>query len=167
MAKQHLLSSLIACTISLSLSACSTVGHFGNHLSEEDQASELVFSRAAISKIEELYAPAKVQFQLKHPAEDSFGQQLIKGLREKGYALVEHVPPPAFSLEETEPEQPKATIAGYSTRELPLQYILDRPGQSDLYRLSLLIDGQALSRAYVLQNDKLYPAGQWVRQENR
>ena len=52
-----------------------------------------------------------------------------------------------------------------ATAGKPLRYILDQ-AESNLYRVTLLVGNQSLTRAYsAAQNGTLYPAGAWVRKE--
>ena len=95
---------------------------------------------------------------------DEFGASLVKSLREQGYAVSEFEPAPA--------EQPGRAIAGDKTPNadaatpgLSLRYILDQTTGARLYRVTLLVGEQSLSRAYLSQNDSVFPAGAWIRKE--
>ena len=48
---------------------------------------------------------------------------------------------------------------------LDLRYVLDQPIDLKLYRVTLLVGNQSLTRAYVEQDNALLPAGSWVRRE--
>ena len=48
---------------------------------------------------------------------------------------------------------------------LPLRYVLDQAGDSNLYRLTLMVGNQSITRPYLAQNGTFAPAGYWVRKE--
>jgi type IV secretion system protein TrbH len=101
----------------------------------------------AVKKLVALYPPAKTRLSLQVSGQDAFGTLLASALREQGYAL-----------EEKSQDPSKATSG------LPVRYILDRAG--DLYRITLSIGADSLSRPYLLQNGVLAPAGCWVHKEH-
>jgi hypothetical protein len=88
---------------------------------------------------------------LRHTAPDLFGATLLATLREKGYALQEYGPPGKG-----------ATTATAGARAF--SYVFDRPAD-DLYRVTLTIDDQSLSRVYRPKDGTLAAAGAWVRKE--
>ena len=61
----------------------------------------------------------------------------------------------------------QSSVAADSARTegLELRYLLDRPSGGDLYRLTLAIGNQRLSRPYMIQSGAAYAAGAWVRKE--
>jgi hypothetical protein len=46
---------------------------------------------------------------------------------------------------------------------MPLRYVLDQA--DSLYRLTLLVGVQSISRPYVAENGTAQPAGYWARRE--
>ena len=46
-----------------------------------------------------------------------------------------------------------------------LRYVLDQPVSLNLYRVTVLVGNQSLTRAYVERDNALLPAGSWVRRE--
>lgn len=106
----------------------------------------------AVKKLAALYPPAGTRFELQHAATDPFGASLIATLRAQGYALQEHKPG----------SRPSADGKGGSRA---LSYVFDQPAETDLYRLTLTIDGQILSRVYLARDGIVAPAGYWVRKE--
>jgi hypothetical protein len=46
-----------------------------------------------------------------------------------------------------------------------LRYVLDQAGDSNLYRLTLMVGNQSITRPYLAQNGTFAPAGYWVRKE--
>ena len=73
---------------------------------------------------------------------------VLRWLRAKGYALVE--------FKEAAP----ATAPGLS-----LHYVLDAVASPNLYRVTVMVGQKSLSRAYLAQNNRVAPAGAWVRKE--
>jgi len=43
--------------------------------------------------------------------------------------------------------------------------VLDQAGDSNLYRLTLLVGNQSITRPYLVQDGSFAPAGYWVRKE--
>ena len=74
----------------------------------------------------------------------------MEKLRDSGYAVVE--------LNKDE------SSSGSTHRDKTLSYIVDLQ-MTNLYRITILIGDETLSRAYVVQNNLLYPAGSWVYKE--
>jgi len=127
---------------------------YGNHAAASAAFDQKV-AGDAIQQLAALYPPASTRFNLTQATPDAFGTALVAGLREKGFALMEAkagngraMPPDTFG-----------------TDGLELQYLLDQPGAGDLYRLTLAIGTQRLSRPYLIQHGTPYAAGAWVRKE--
>jgi hypothetical protein len=106
-----------------------------------------------LQQLATLYPPAKTRFELQQPTPDVFGQSFVKSLRERGYALLEF-----------DPARAKAQVPA-ETPGLPVRYVLDQGGDSKLYRLTLMVGNQSISRPYLAQGSTLAPAGYWVRKE--
>lgn len=121
----------------------------GSFLSDNQQAIEATVAQDAVTQITALYPPAHTRIALQHAATDPFGVALIEGLRNAGYALVE------FS------------DTGKQHTELgePLSYVLDQLGERNLYRLTVSVGDQSLSRLYLNSDGNTTPAGYWVRKE--
>lgn len=121
-------------------------------------------------QIGRLYPAATTQFDLRHNANDAFGQMLIDKLRSDGFAVLESTSPANSFLaaihSSEEPENSNNTsIIEESTRNngLALGYIIDQ--SDDLYHVSILIEDQQLTRAFIVQSGQIQPAGLWVRKE--
>ena len=152
--------------MALSSSACVLVGCaavpgatpydkvYGNHAAAPAALDQKAASDA-IRQLVSLYPPASTRFDLAQPTPDAFGTALVAGLRERGFALMEA----QAGSENT------MAVNGTGTGGLELRYLLDRPGAGDLYRLTLAIGTQRLSRPYMIQNGTPYAAGAWVRKE--
>ncbi len=110
----------------------------------------------AVKKLTALYPPASTRLQLLHPMQDAFGAALTTALRSAGYAIVEPVAVAAVNTSGNAAVQPGATT---------LAYIVDRQAELGLWRLTLLLDGQPLSRLYRPEAGAAVPAGHWIRKE--
>jgi hypothetical protein len=106
----------------------------------------------AVKKLAELYPPAVTRFELQHAAADPFGTSLLAALRAQGYALQERKPASRQDVDDK-----GGTHA--------LSYLFDQPLGADLYRVTLTIDAQSLSRVYLAKDGSVVPAGYWVRKE--
>ena len=104
-----------------------------------------------VKKLAALYPPAKTRFNLQHATPDVFGIAMVTTMRAKGYAVAEVTPG----------AQPAALAAG----EQSLAYILDQPLDAGLYRVTVLVNSQTLSRVYQSAGGAVTPAGAWVRKE--
>ena len=129
---------------------------YGNHAAAPAALDQKV-AGDAIRQLVTLYPPASTQFYLAQPTLDAFGTALVAGLREKGFALMEAQAGSRSTI--------AANVSSAGTGGLELHYLLDRPGAGDLYRLTLAIGTQRLSRPYLIQNGTPHAAGAWVRKE--
>lgn len=98
-----------------------------------------------------LYPPARTRFELNQPNQDPFGRALEGSLRQKGYSLGQ--------------TQSVSRSIKSSALGMPLNYLVDEPIKQSLFRVTLLLGSQSISRAYKLKNGILTPAGFWVRKE--
>ena len=58
--------------------------------------------------------------------------------------------------------EPKMTVSAASGQ---IAYVLDHAGESELYRLTLMVGNQSITRPYLVQNGTFTPAGYWMRKE--
>ena len=123
------------------------VGNFSDLNSTVIQA-DLVSD--ATKQLMVLYPPAKTRFDIRQPTTDAFGAGLIERMREKGYAI---------------DESNKSSNSDAPVKGVQLKYVLDRLDSVSLYRITLLVGSQSLSRAYVVADGTVMPAGSWTRQE--
>lgn len=114
----------------------------------------------AAKKLTALYPPAHARLQLLHPMQDDFGAALTAALRTAGYAIVEQ----AAGAEAKASGSPAAESAGQSVA-ITLAYIVDQQPELGLWRLTLLVSGQPLSRLYRIDTGAAAPAGYWIRKE--
>lgn len=147
--------------LAVGLAGCATTttpSTYGNFAQSAPAAFNQTMADDAVKQLVAVYPPASTRFDLQHATPDAFGASLVQLLRAKGYALLEFKPA-AQATDATAPATAPATAGK------PLRYILDQ-AESNLYRVTLLIGKQSLTRAYsAAQNGTLYPAGAWVRKE--
>lgn len=111
-----------------------------------------IMAQDSARQLAALYPPARTRLELKQSSKDAFGRSLVDSLRQKGYSLAEAGTNGPHSTPKT-------------SSELPLQYVMDNPIKNSLYRVSIRVGGQSISRAYILKKGQLTPAGFWVNQE--
>ena len=119
-----------------------------NYVHTVRTAGQELIAHDAVKKLVEIYPPAKTRLDLQQP-HDPFGLLLVRDLRVEGYAIKELVPE----------DKPDAASEG-----LLLRYVLDRADTS-LFRLTLTIGPQSVSRPYQEENGLILPAGSWIHRE--
>lgn len=140
--------------VSLLLVGCATnTPYYGNYLKPSEVAVNKEMAVDTAKQLSATYSPAATRIDLKQPASDEYGGTLIKLLRAKGYAVAEY-----------NPANTKAT--SITNQHINLQYIIDQVPTANLYRTTLLINNQPLSRVYTAQNGALRPAGAWVKRSD-
>jgi hypothetical protein len=127
---------------------------YGNFLGNAPVEFQQPLVDAAVQQLAALYPPGRTRFDLQQATPDAFGLALVAALRAKGYGLQEFKP--AAATVQAQPAE---------TGGQPLAYLLDQAAGADLYRLTLVLGNQSLSRVYVAQQGRLQPAGAWVRKE--
>ncbi|PRD67630.1 conjugal transfer protein TrbH [Malikia spinosa] len=153
--------------LALALGGCATTSQspYGNFV-QSAALDQQKLAADAVQQLATLYVPARTRLELQQPTPDPFGQALVKTLRDKGYALLEFTPagaPAQASASATSQPSPAATPA--VPGGLSLRYVLDQAGDSNLYRLTIMVGSQSITRAYLAQNGVFAPAGSWVRKE--
>ena len=118
-----------------------------------------------VTRMEALYPPAHTRLALTHPATDAYGVALIEALRRKGYGVMESRVTtrrnPSTREDMPGPIQPAVSHeAG-----IPFRYVVDGPFEPRLYRITVFIGNQSLSRVYRMDQQVLAQAGAWVRKE--
>ena len=119
-----------------------------NYVHTISTAGQELIAHDAVKKLVEIYPPAKTRLDLQQP-HDAFGLLLVRDLRLEGYAIKELVPE----------DKPDTASAG-----LLLRYVLDRADAS-LFRLTLTVGSQSVSRPYQEENGHILPAGSWIHRE--
>ncbi len=118
-----------------------------------------------VTRMEDLYPPAHTRLALTHPATDAYGVALIETLRRKGYALMEHRVNTRTAIS-TRDDMPVAVQPVVSHEVgMPFGYVVDGPFEPGLYRVTVLIGNQSLSRVYRMDQQVIAQAGAWVRKE--
>ena len=149
---------IFAALFVLALGGCATTGQYGNFVPPTATVDQQQLAREAVQQLAVLYPPAKTRLELQQATPDAFGQALVLTLRERGYALLEFNPASA-KAQATAASEPASPAA------LPLRYVLDQAGDSNLYRLTLLVGHQSITRPYLVQDGSFAPAGYWARKE--
>ncbi|MCP5276674.1 MAG: conjugal transfer protein TrbH [Burkholderiales bacterium] len=166
--------SVLICTvILLLLGGCATTQLYGNFIQNPSPAFSQyskVMADDVADQIGRLYPAATTQFNLRHNANDLFGQVLIDKLRSDGFAVLESTSPAnpflaAIRSTEDIENTSNAPISEESIKNhsITLGYIIDQ--SDDLYHVSILIEDQQLTRAFIAQSGQIQPAGLWVRKE--
>ncbi|AKK65878.1 conjugal transfer protein TrbH [Xanthomonas oryzae pv. oryzicola] len=147
------------------LAGCATPGPYGNYAAASLDANQTM-ADATVAQLVALYPPAHTHLNLKQPTTDAYGAALVMALRDKGYSLMEFSPQaqPASSASAPTAASVPATTA--TAPGIDLSYVVDAPQSMSLYRVTVQVGAQSISRAFVVAtNGKLYPAGAWVRKE--
>jgi hypothetical protein len=145
---------LIVLLVAVLIGGCATPP-YGNYVDKDAAMVNQVIATDAVTLLTQLYLPASTRFNLQHNADDPFGTTFIENLRAGGYAISEQI--------KTNPLKTAAVTAAASAEGAALAYVLDQT--RDVYRLSVMVDDQILTRAYKPYKDSIYPAGAWVRKE--
>ncbi len=113
-------------------------------------------------KLVTLYPPARTRFNLRQATPDAFGASLVAALRTKGYALAEFKADAGTGAPvKTLPAVAKAGQVG----DVSLAYVVDQPLDSGLYRVTVVVNSQSLTRLYSAKDGAIAPAGYWIRKE--
>lgn len=144
-----------------------TSSPYGNFVDDSPAACDQKMAADAVKRLMAVYPPARTRFDLQQFTSDAFGTALVASMRGKGYALLEYKPAPGVQGPATpgDPAPAGGVIGKTSAATLSLRYILDLDRGSNLYRVTLLVGNQSLTRAYLAQNGSVLPAGAWVRKE--
>ena len=105
-----------------------------------------------------LYPPASTRFDLGQPTTDAYGAKLAQSLRLSGYAVSDFVPAAA-------PNSANGSGTVSTSPGVKLRYVIDAPEGLNLYRVTVMVGNQSLSRAYIAENQTVSPAGAWARKE--
>lgn len=118
-----------------------------------------------VTRMEALYQPAHTRLAVTHPATDPYGRALIETLRQKGYGVLEsRVTTRTTPSTRADMHTPIESVVNQD-EGLPLRYVVDGPFEPHLYRLTVFIGNQSLSRVYRLDQSVIAQAGAWVRKE--
>lgn len=149
--------------VALTVAGCATApgpNAYGNFVAGAVTADEKAMADDAARKLATLYPPARTRFKLRQATPDVFGALLVASLRTRGYAMAE------FSAGlPAEVPHGVATAAPLDPADLSLAYVVDQPLDAGLYRVTLLVDAQSLSRLYQASKGSIAPACDWIRKE--
>lgn len=141
---------LFAC---LGLVACAS-GPYGNFAERTTPAINQQLAFASVRQLAVVYPPASTHLRINQDTQDVYGASLVRTLRASG-----------FSVQEFDPKAQPAPAPAGKVAPLAVNYIVDAPKDSDLFRVTLLVGRESLSRVYAVQNGRLMAAGAWVRKE--
>ncbi|MCP5275516.1 MAG: conjugal transfer protein TrbH [Burkholderiales bacterium] len=164
---------LVCISILILLSGCAMNQPYGSFIQDSSPAFSQyskVMANDVADQIGRLYPAASTQFDLRHNANDPFGQALIDKLRSDGFAVLENTTPanPFLAAIQSPKDSENISNSPISVEDiknhgLALGYIIDQ--SDDLYHVSILIEDQQLTRAFIAQSGQIQPAGSWVRKE--
>jgi hypothetical protein len=137
---------VIIALIVMQLTGCATT-QVGNYAETSITANQ-VMAKDTVKELTVLYPPAKTRLQITQPIKDAYGIALIQALRAKGYSVVES----------TELKKDNNLANQFS-------YVVDSPIKNTLYRVTVGLGNQSISRAYASNNGVLMAAGNWARKE--
>ena len=152
----------------LALAGCATTAPYGNFVAPTVAVDQPPLAAEATKQLAALWPPARTRFALQQPTPDAFGTALVGQLRAAGYAVLEDGPatvPAAARAARGEPTDEPAAGGPLTPAALPLRYVLDHDAGSGLYRLTLWVGTQSITRPYLQQNRTLIAARYWVRKE--
>ncbi|EKT4503793.1 TPA: conjugal transfer protein TrbH [Pseudomonas aeruginosa] len=135
---------------------------YGNFLENAPLSTNQKLAADSVKQLVAVYPPASTRLNLVHEAPDAYGRALVSTLRARGYALQEVTDEAAKKPVESKPAPATAYPASPG---LALSYVIDNPTDTNLYRVTLTVGSQSLTRAYVAQNNTVHPAGEWTRKE--
>lgn len=126
----------------LALAGCASTGVRGGYFAREAAGYEGRMAMDAVAQLQRLYAPASTRFALAGEGHSPFATALADALRRQGYA-----------------------VGDASGQGIAVRTVVDAL-PDDMYRVTLRIGGEELSRAYAVATDgNTYPASFWARCE--
>lgn len=165
---------IVATLFLIGLSGCAT-SQYGNFVKDQPSLDQQVIATDTVKKIVELYPPAKTRFELLQATPDAFGSALVRGLRDRGYALMEFDEKAAKASQNeqsihstrTAPNVGKSVTQNgtHTGSGLPLRYVVDQFSGTNMYRVTILVGQESLTRPYSKESEGIVPAGYWVRKE--
>lgn len=124
------------------LSSCASM-RYGN-LTDLAPNKDVYLAQDAVSQLSRVYPPTQNTFYIHQQINDGFGIHLIREMRKKGYGIIENV---------------------QARQKANFFYVVDMLAAKPLYRVSLYIGSQTLSRVYAKTRGKLEPVSPWSRKE--
>jgi hypothetical protein len=159
------ISFLLALTLTVAGCVTTNTSGYGNFV-ESKTIDQTMLAKNALETLKSIYPPALTKFQMQHAHTDVFGVTLVNGLRDHGYSLMEYKPgesavKPGCGFK---PEAPLIQ-AKEQPEMLPVCYILDEA--NNVFRLTLLVGAESLTRPYVERESEPQPVGYWVRKRTK
>lgn len=158
---------MLVCWIGLVLAGCVHAGSYGYAITGNipPSMSERL-AQDTVAKMEAVYPPALTRLTLMHPATDPFGAALTDALRRKGYGVRETRGDTVAMPSTRDEQQARMEHPTVSHDEgVPFRYVVDGPFERRLYRVTVFVGDQSLSRAYRMDEQAMAHAGAWVRKE--
>lgn len=124
------------------LSSCTTM-RYGN-FTAPSEGRNISLAQDAVLQLTRIYPPTQNTFCLNQKVTDGFGMNLVHEMRKKGYGVIENV-------------QPRQRANFF--------YVVDEIEPGQLYRVSLYINNQALSRLYESRKNQLATVSTWSHKE--
>lgn len=148
----HKFAILMPLVIGLNGCAAGPYGNFVSHASTPASFNQTLVADT-MKQLVALYPPASTRFDFdQSTTDDPFGTALMGSLRAHGYAI-------------TELKTTAAKNTNQSAAPSILHYVLDEPVSTNLYRITVLVGPESITRAYLMKNNTIAPAGAWVRRE--
>ncbi|MFO3582132.1 conjugal transfer protein TrbH [Legionella pneumophila serogroup 1] len=130
--------------IALAVVLCSCASHRYGNFTQGVPGKETYLAQDAVSQMARVYPPAQHTLCLSQKVTDGFGRALIQGLRQKGYGVIE---------------------TSCSKQKANFFYVLDELQTPNLYRITLFVNQQILSRLYLRTPKHFGPASPWTHKE--
>ena len=124
------------------LSSCTTM-RYGN-FTAPSAGRNVYLAQDAVQQLTLIYPPAQNTFCINQKITDGFGQILVHEMRKKGYGVIENI-------------QPRQRANFF--------YVVDEIEPGQLYRVSLYINNQALSRFYASNKNQFAAVSVWSHKE--
>ncbi len=153
---RHIFILLLSCLI---LNGCATT-QYGNFIQNASIDASQAMANDAAAQIGRLYPAASTQLNLNHVVNDPFGHTLVDKLRQSGFAVLETVNEPISILPLSLPE---ASAQSLPQQGLTFGYVVDQ--SDELYHANVHIGDRHLSRAFLVKDNAIYPAGHWVSRQ--
>lgn len=124
------------------LSSCASM-RYGN-FTPISHGRDAYLAADATAQLIRVYPPAQNTFCMGQRVRDNFGINLVHDLRKEGYGVIEN---------------------HCAKNKANFFYVLDAIESQRLYRVSLFIGMQTLSRVYAKSHGKIFPVGEWTYKE--
>jgi hypothetical protein len=125
------------------LSSCASM-QYGN-FTPSSQSNDVYLATDAASQLARVYPPARYTFRIGQKICDGFGTHLIQAMRTKGYGVIENM---------------------HARKQANFFYVVDETERNHLYRVSLYVQRESLSRMYAKTHGKLTPISPWSHKES-